>query len=139
LSINFYYEDIKLRIADTGRIKRLIREVIEKEKRISGDLSFIFTTDQKIIEINRKFLNRNYFTDVITFDYSGKKIISGDIFISVETVKRNSVNYKVSFRDEILRVIIHGVLHLLKYKDSNSKERKEMRRMEDHWIEYFKR
>lgn len=138
MSIYFYYEDVKLRIAETGRIKRLIGEVIEKEDKISGDLSFIFTTDLNLIEINRKFLSRNYFTDVITFDYSGNGIISGDIFISVDTVKKNSINYKVSFKDELLRVIIHGVLHLLEYRDANNEERREMRRMEDRWIEYFK-
>ena len=86
-------------------------------------------------KINFEYLKHNYFTDVITFDYSNKQLIKGDIFISVDRVKDNAKNYKVSFNDELFRVIIHGVLHLCGFNDKTVKEKEEMRKQENFFLE----
>ena len=138
MKIRIFYEEVGFRLKDWKNIKKIIEEVISKEKKVSGDLNFIFTNDKHLVDINRKFLNRNYFTDVISFDYSSGKIISGEVYISTETVKNNSINYKVSYREEIFRVLIHGVLHLCGYDDKSETEVRRMRRMEDYWIKIWR-
>lgn len=113
-------------------------EVIAKEGKISGDLNFIITSDQSLKQINIEFLEHDYFTDVISFNYNNGDLINGEVYISLERITENALNYKVSLREELLRVIIHGVLHLVGYNDSNEEERSEMRKLEDFWIESAK-
>jgi len=138
LRIKIFYDDTKYRIRKVKEKKQLIIKVIRKEKKIPGDLNFIYTNDENIRIINKEFLKRDNFTDVIAFDYSVKKIVSGEIYISVDTVKINSNNYEVSLHREILRVMIHGTLHLCGYDDKNDRERSVMRELEDFWLyEYF--
>ena len=96
-----------------------------------GELSYLFCDDQKILEMNRHYLQHDYFTDIITFDYSEGNSIAGDIIISLETVRSNSQKYQTPFEKELRRVIIHGVLHLCGLRDKNKKEQKEMREAED--------
>lgn len=96
-----------------------------------GDLSYLFCDDRKILEMNRHYLQHDYFTDIITFDYSEENTIAGDIIISLETVGSNSQKYQTPFEEELRRVIIHGVLHLCGLRDKNRKEQKEMREAED--------
>ena len=96
-----------------------------------GELSYLFCDDQKILEMNRHYLQHDYFTDIITFDYSEGNSIAGDIIISLETVRSNSQKYQTPFEEELRRVIIHGVLHLCGLRDKNRKEQKEMREAED--------
>ena len=101
----------------------------------TGEISYMFCNDEKIIEINRRFLQHDYYTDIITFDYSEGLVISGDIFISLDTVRSNSQMYNVSFEEELYRVIIHGILHLCGMTDDSATEEKEMREAENRALE----
>ncbi len=90
--------------------------------------------DESLIKINREFLQHNYFTDVIAFDYGDEETIDGEIYLSINTIKANALNYKVSLREEVLRVMIHGTLHLCGFNDLTEKEKIEMKSMEETWI-----
>ena len=103
-----------------------------------GDLTFIFCQDDYLLDINIKFLNHDFFTDIVTFDYTDLHSVSGDLFISTDRVKENCLSFNCSFEDEILRVIIHGTLHLLKFKDSNSEEKMAMRLLEEECIKIYR-
>jgi probable rRNA maturation factor len=138
LKIRIFYDNIDFRIRSWRKIKKLVEKVITKEGKISGDLNFIITNDTVLKEINVKFLSHDYFTDAISFNYDYQNNLAGEIYISIDTVKRNAKNYKVSYSDELLRVIIHGVLHICDYDDKKDEERKKMRRLENLWMKVFK-
>lgn len=97
----------------------------------TGDIAYIFCSDEKILEINQKYLQHDYFTDIITFDYSENNIISGDIFISVDTVRTNAMEFGVSFEQELKRILIHGVLHLCGQDDKTTELRRQMTEKEN--------
>jgi probable rRNA maturation factor len=137
VSIRIFYDEISFRVKNWRKIKRLIEKVITNENRISGDLNFILTSDEELKKINVEFLKHNYYTDVICFNTSVGNHTGGEIYISVETVRTNAKNYEVSYNDELLRVIIHGVLHLCGYDDKSEKGRDEMRNMENFWLAEF--
>jgi len=115
-----------------------IENVVINENHNLGDLSFIFCADTYLLEINKKYLKHNFFTDVITFDYTENKIVAGDIFISIDRIKENSEKYSVTFNYELLRVIIHGVLHLLGFKDKDKEDKLLMTSKEDEYLKLYK-
>ena len=101
---------------------------------IPGNLNIIFISSIEIIELNKKYLNHNYETDILTFNYNDKNIINGDIFICIKQVKTNAIEYNTSFENEVNRVIIHGILHLIGFDDSNKTLTAKMRDEEDFWL-----
>ena len=114
-----------------------VNRVLNSEKAKSGTINFVFCDDDYLLNINKKFLDHDTYTDIITFDYSEKEVISGDIFISIDRVKENAVRFRQKFSNELLRVMAHGLLHLLGYNDKTEKEIKEMRLKEDDKIKMF--
>ena len=134
MKVNIFYDGIDYKIKQSKKLKHLIGKVIREAGKIPGDLNFIITNDRKLRKINVEFLKRNYFTDVISFNNSENKIVNGEVYISKETVKRNALNYKVSLNSEMLRVMIHGTLHLCGYDDNTERKRNNMIKLEDKWI-----
>jgi rRNA maturation RNase YbeY len=138
LSIRIFYDETNFRLKGWKKAVKIIKEVIAKEEKVPGDLSFIITNDENLKKINQEFLEHDYYTDVITFDYNEGTLINGEVYISLERVKENALNYNVSLKIELLRVVIHGVLHLAGFDDSSQREREDMRRREDFWIQSIK-
>lgn len=112
-------------------LKNWIKYTIEKNNKQIGEISYIFCSDEQLIEINKEFLNHDYYTDIITFDYSESDIISGDLFISIDRIKDNAKTLGLSYQEELHRVIIHGILHLLGFKDKTDEENQNMRLLEN--------
>jgi len=105
--------------------------VIEKNHKKAGAIDYIFCSDEDILKMNKHYLNHDYYTDIITFDYSENDIVSGDLFISLDTVKSNSEKFGTVYEDELRRVMIHGILHLCGFKDKTPEDEKIMRERED--------
>lgn len=111
-----------------------LRESAAAEGFVLADIAIVFCSDEYLLEINRKFLKHNYFTDIITFDYSEGKRLSGDLMISIDSVRDNASHYSTTFEQELRRVMIHGILHLAGYDDHSEEEKKIMRAKEDHYL-----
>lgn len=126
MSIRIYYDQIKFRIRKLKEIKRFLDKVIRDEGRVPGDLLFILSDDDSVLNINREFLKHDSYTDVIAFDDSVGEIVSGEIYISIDTVRKNAREYGCSIMEETVRVMIHGLLHLCGYDDIKEKDRKIM-------------
>ena len=129
-----FYDGIKYRLRNSRKILKFIEKVIGEYRKPYGNLSFIFMSDNELIKINREFLKHNFLTDVIAFDYESGDLVDGEIYLSIETIKRNANNYKVSLNDEVLRVMIHGTLHICGFKDATTEEKERMREMENRWL-----
>lgn len=114
-----------------------VTRIIESEGFVEGQLDYVFCTDDYLLSINQEYLNHDTYTDIITFDYSDGKSISGDIFISTERVEDNALAYKVSREEELLRVMSHGVLHLIGFGDKTKEEQGLMRKKEEEKIKLF--
>jgi len=117
-------------------VKRWLKQVIAAEGGKEMAIDYVFCTDERLLSINNEYLKHDYFTDIITFDVSfGKEGIYSDIFISCDRVKENADELKTDFEDELHRVMVHGILHLLGYKDKSKKDELAMRGREDYWLE----
>ncbi len=132
------YEYLKTEdITEINQNKKWLNQVISNEDKEEGDITYIFCDDDYLLEKNIRFLNHNTLTDVITFDYCEGNSVSGDIFISIERVKENSEVFKVAFLTELNRVMVHGLLHLLGYKDKTERESNLMRKKENYYLSKY--
>ena len=129
--------EIKYSLKEKRRIKEWLNLVAFEEGSKIQNLNFLIVDDKRMIHFNKTYLNHDYSTDIITFDNSENKKISGDIVISIERVKENSKKYKVKLEDELRRVMVHGLLHLLGYDDKNEKEKKRIRKKENYYLEMY--
>ena len=134
MAIYYHTEDCKYNLRNKRRVSRWIADTAAEEGKAAGDISIVLCSDKYILDINKKHLQHDYYTDIITFDYSEGDTISGDLFISVDTVAANSAKYGITVGEELMRVIIHGILHLCGYKDKKVEEEKEMRAKENHYL-----
>ena len=131
--INYNFET-DFNLVNQEKITEWVTNTIHKENCKLEEISYIFCDDNYLLNLNINYLDHDTLTDIISFDYSVGKIISGDIFISIERVKENAENFKVDFKNELHRVIIHGILHYCGYKDKTEDEKKEMRYKEDYYL-----
>lgn len=132
MAISFHCEDISFTLKKKAAIRSWINSVSNSYGKKIGSINYIFCSDRKILEINKSFLNHNYYTDIISFDYTNSdKSISGDIFISIDMVLHNSQKFDSPFNHELMRVMIHGILHFLGLKDKTKEDSKKMRNAEN--------
>lgn len=140
MAINFFNEDIKSSgLKKLNLVKNLLKKCIAENGKKTGNINFIFCSDEFLKGFNKEYLNHDYYTDIITFNNNEGNIISGDIYISTERVEENAIKFEVDYLNELHRVIIHGLLHLLGYKDKKPSESKEMREQEDYWLNIFEK
>jgi len=126
MKIEFYAEEVALPKIDEPIIRKWIKEVALLQDRKIGDISYIFCSDRKILEVNQQYLHHDYYTDIITFDYTQGKRIGGDIYLSIETVFTNAQKFETEYKEELHRAIIHGILHLCGINDKGIGEREIM-------------
>lgn len=154
MAITFHHADVKFTLKDKTALKKFIaQQIISSDKR-PGTLTFVFCSDEYLLNINRQFLHHDYYTDIITFPMSeGESMLSGEIYISIDRVRENAAKYGIKkagknqpkesesdmYLAEIQRVVFHGVLHLLGYKDKTKIQKEQMRKIEDLWIKHFKK
>ena len=131
--IRFHFTN-SFTLKNKRKIKNWLKDTIVNEKKKVGDINYIFCSKEYLKKMNNDYLSKNYETDVISFDFSKDNKISGDIYISSETVKKNSIIFNVGFNNELKRVMVHGLLHLLKYNDKSNQEQKIMREKENFYI-----
>lgn len=136
MAINFSC-NTKFPFSNRLKTKAWIKQVIAQYGKQCGDISYIFDTDEQVLNVNKQYLNHDYYTDIITFDYVEGDVISGDIVISIDRIKENAENFNTSFDNELHRVIIHGVLHLLGFEDHSPQEDKIMRQKENEALAIF--
>lgn len=142
--IFFNNEDVEFNLKQKQKIKRWIKELMIKESVTLGEINYIFCSDDYLLKINLKYLSHDTFTDIITFDYSELstskiKRISGDVFVSIDRVKENANKFNVGFENELKRVMAHGALHLIGYKDKKKEDKEEMTRKENEALELFEK
>ena len=131
MEITFQSEGVEHPQIDETELSSWIESVAKKYNKKTGEISYLFCDDEKILGVNQQYLNHDFFTDIITFDYSEGDIISGDIIVSLQTVVSNSRMFKTEYAEELHRVIIHGILHLCGLDDLSDEEEEAMRQAED--------
>ena len=133
--VYFFFQNHSFTLRNRTALKKFIESIFIKEKRILDSINYIFCTDQDLLKINRKYLKHNYYTDIITFKLSEKNDpVMADVYISIDRVRANAINFKTSFRIELLRVMFHGVLHLCGYRDKTKGNLKLMRSKEKQYV-----
>ncbi|AYO58758.1 rRNA maturation RNase YbeY [Chryseobacterium sp. 6424] len=134
--IHFFFENIEEVNFPTDTISWLKNIILTEEKKL-GTLNYIFCDDEHLLKVNRDFLDHDYYTDIITFDYVKGNTISGDIFVSLPRISENTVTLQKDYDSELLRVLAHGILHLCGYKDKSAQENTEMRAKEDFYLNIY--
>ena len=132
--VRYYCEDIKFEFKNKLANNRWLRMVAGSEIKTLGDISIIFCSDNYILDVNIRYLHHDYFTDVITFDYCEGNKLSGDLFISIDSVRENAIEFGTEFDEELHRVIVHGLLPLIGYDDHTPEDQKVMREKEDYYL-----
>ncbi len=135
--IQFNQQDVRFSLKSRLQVKAWIREIIATHGKKAGDINYIFCSDSYLLKINEQYLNHDTLTDIITFDYNEKDVINGDIFISIDRVKENNQKFQTSLNNELGRVMAHGILHLLGFKDKKRVEKLEMRQKEEECMTKF--
>lgn len=135
--INYFFEDTNFKFNKRRATSKWLKSAIALENKKLGDISIIYCSDDYLLEINKQYLSHDYYTDVITFNYCEGDLISGDIFISVDTIKANAEEYGASFDNELCRVMVHGILHLIGYDDDCESNQLIMRQKEDFYLERY--
>lgn len=131
--IQYFFEQIdQIEISESTTI--WLANIIQKETKKPGEINYIFCDDEYLLQVNRDYLQHDYYTDIITFDYVKGNTISGDIFVSLPRISDNASTLSKNFEDELHRVLAHGILHLCGYKDKTEEEEKEMRSKEDFYL-----
>ncbi len=133
-SIDFYFEDIQPFSIHSKHIQEHIKTLVYKELKECGDISVIFCSDEHLLEMNKQYLNHDYYTDIITFDYVEDNVISGDLFISFDRIVDNAEELDIELIKEVYRVVFHGVLHLVGYKDKTDEEQNLMTEKENYYL-----
>jgi rRNA maturation RNase YbeY len=134
--VSYFTQDTDFKFKSKRLTSQWLKLVAQAESKKLGAVSVIFCSDNYLLGVNKKYLNHDYFTDIITFDYCEGDLISGDLFISIDSVKDNSEFYKSCFEDELNRVIVHGVLHLIGYDDHTESDVAVMRSKEDFYLNF---
>lgn len=140
MAVHYHTDDCRYRLPEKRRTSAWLCEVAAEEGYRMGEVNYIFCSAQRLLEMNRQFLGHDYFTDIITFDYSdlkGEGVIHGDIYIDIETVRDNARIYGVSWLNEMRRVVVHGVLHLCGQKDKTPRANAQMHRKEDKYLKFW--
>jgi len=138
--VSFFFDQVKFSLTKRTELKKFIEQLFKKEGRQLKSLNYIFCSDKKLLEINRQFLNHDYFTDIITFDLSeNTDATSPEIYISIDRVRDNALNHDESFRTELHRVIFHGALHLCGYGDKTKAQILKMREREDYYLTKYRK
>ena len=130
----YYHSECDFELKNDESITKWLKDAISAENKELGEINYIFCDDQYILKKNQEYLQHDTFTDIITFDYTEENRLSADIFISIERIKENAITFAVPFETELQRVIIHGVLHLMGYKDKSEEDAKAMRSKENFYL-----
>lgn len=132
--IQFSNQEIRFVLKNKLKIREWVKTILKEEGRKTGDIAYVFCHDEYLLKLNQQYLKHQTLTDIITFDYSEKDVISGDIFISLDRIKENSFSYSRSFEEELGRVMAHGILHLAGYKDKTAEDKKRMTEKENTYL-----
>jgi rRNA maturation RNase YbeY len=136
--VYFFFDNVHIALRDRTKLKKAIEHIFKSEKKPLNRLNYVFCSDKKLLDINRQYLKHDYYTDIITFDFSTKSSpVIGEIYISVNRIKENARKFSHSIGSELHRVIFHGALHLCGFKDKRKKERDKMRRKEEFYLNKY--